>query len=220
MTRQTDNPENKIVVIVGGSGNLGRQLVRLFKQKGRQIISVARTPNEEADQNLLHNLREGAEIQAAAAEIGRMDGTIEAVIYAAGIFKAQPLGKITEEEIKRNMATHVKAPMLLTSELIERIKKDGTDIVNISSMAAVSPSPGALAYAASKAALKAFSDNLRVALKQYPSRVITLCPAAFDPEDPHQINTRDIAGLIQYALDLPKNTEVSEVVIDLKGGQA
>lgn len=203
-----------MIVITGGTGALGRELVKLFKQDGKTVVSISRHENRQADYNLLHNLREGDEIIAAAHKVSELEEPLEAIINAAGIYHAMPLGQITEEEIKQNMATHVKAPMLLVSSLIERIKNDGTDIVNVSSITAIHHSGGAPAYSASKSALRGFTADLQVALKQFPSRVIGFYPSAFDESSP--TSPRDVAELLKQLLELPKSMEVAEIIINVK----
>lgn len=207
-----------MIVVTGGTGRLGQDLIKLFKAENKVVASIARHENPEADHNILCDLREGDEIVAAAKKIDSFDEPLEAIINAVGIYKPAPLGNISEEDIKLNMAIHVKAPMLLESELINRIKKDGTDVVNISSIAAINASTGAPAYSASKWALRGFTADLRLELQKYSSRVICLCPAAFgSPEESaKQMNVRDIAKLIKQLLDLPKDVEVSEAIINMK----
>lgn len=204
-----------MIVITGGTGALGKELVDLFKKDDKKVINISRHDNPKADHNFLHDLREGEEIIAAARQVDSLAEPLEAVINAAGVYSAVPLGKISEEEIKINMATHVKVPLLLTSTLIERIKKDGTDIVNVSSIAAVHHSAGSPAYSVSKAALRGFSADLRVALKDSPSRVISFCPSSFDASSP--TSPVDVAKLIKKLLDLPKSMEVEEIIINTKG---
>lgn len=205
-----------MIVIAGGTGRLGRELVKLFKTDQKTVISISRSNNKAADHNLLFNLSEGSDIVAAANKIKSINEPLEAIINAAGFYEAQALGEITEDGIKRNMAIHVKAPILLISNLINKIKNDGTDIVNISSIAAVNPSTGAPAYGASKSALRGFSADLRLALKKYPSRVITLYPAAFGTKPEDGMSVQDIAHFIKQVLDLPKDIEISEVTINMK----
>lgn len=208
-----------MIVITGGTGRLGRELVKLFKEDGKTVVSIARHENPDADHSLLYDLSEGDAIISAAKEIGSISEPLEAIINAAGRYRGQKLGEITEDEIKINMATHVKAPMMLVSELIDKIKADGTDVVNISSIAAINPSTGAPAYGASKSALRGFSADLRLALKEYPSRVITLLPAAFGPKEDGQMDVKDVAKFIRQLLNLPKAMEISEVVINMKASK-
>lgn len=203
-----------MIVVTGGTGALGKALVKLFKNDGKTVVSISRHENPEADYNFTHDLREGGEIIAAAKQVDSLNESLEAIINAAGVYSPVPLDKITEEDIKINMATHVKLPMLLTSQLLERIKNDGTDIVNVCSIAAVHPSIGAPAYSVSKAALRSFSADLQALLKKYPSRVISFCPSSFDDSSP--TSPVDVAKLIKQVLDLPKSMEVAEVIINTK----
>ncbi|HVX47853.1 MAG TPA: SDR family oxidoreductase [Candidatus Saccharimonadales bacterium] len=208
-----------MIVIVGGSGRLGQELVKLFKKDGKVVASIARRQNEEADHNISCDLSDGGEVESAAHEVEALDEPLEAIINAAGFYHSAPLGKLTNEEAQLNFAIHVKAPMLLVSNLIGRIKNDGTDIVNISSIATVNGATDAPAYGASKWALRGFSGDLRKVFKDYPSRVISLCPAAFDTEDENQMDTREVAALIKHVIGLPKNMEVSEIILDHKNNR-
>ena len=106
-----------MIVITGASGGLGGELAKLYKKDGKTVINVSRNPSEYADKNLIHDLTKGSEIEAAAAEILKINEPLEVLINCAGIYSTDDLADITEEEIKKNMATHVKAPILLTSKL-------------------------------------------------------------------------------------------------------
>jgi 3alpha(or 20beta)-hydroxysteroid dehydrogenase len=209
-----------MIVVIGGTGRLGRELISLFKRDNKTVASVARSDNPAADHNIQCDLTDG-KAAAAARKIKTFDEPLEAIIDAAGTYNSAPLGRLSEKEIERNMAIHAKAPMLFESELIDRIKSDGTDIVNVSSIAAINPSTDAPAYSASKWALRGFSRDLRLALKKYQSRVIILYPASFGSpeEESDQMDVRDVAKLIKQLLDLPKNMEVSEVQINAKNTQ-
>lgn len=207
-----------MIVITGGTGRLGQELVGLFKKDGKAVASIARKNNPAADHNFLCDLLSENEIIKVVEKLQSLEEPIEAIINATGFYNAAPLGSISPEEIERNMAIHAKAPMIIESNLIDRIKKDGTDIVNISSIAAVNASVGAPAYSASKWALRGFSADLRLELKKYPSRVITLCPDGFGSpeENTKRMNVQDVARFIKQLLELPKNMEVSEVIINTK----
>ena len=204
-----------MIVVTGGTGALGKELVKLFKADGKVVVSISRHENPEADHNLLHDLSEPQEAAVTARGIEKIGEPLEAIINAAGIYGPVSLGELTEAEIRRNMAIHAETPMLLASSLLERIKKDGTDIVNVSSIAAVKHTAGAPAYSVSKAALRGFSADLQVALKDYPSRVISFLPSSFDDSSP--TSPADVAKLIKQLLKLPKSMEVAEIIINTKG---
>jgi short-subunit dehydrogenase len=218
-----------MIVITGASDGLGKELTKLFKAAGKTVVNVSRRESEYADTNLLHDLREGSEIEKAAKEILELPETLEVLINCAGVYASQPLGTITEDEIKRTMATNVKAPIMLVSGLIERIKKDGTDIVNVSSVAGTRAIANEAVYSASKWALRGFSANLQLELKDYPSRVISFCPGGFATKIFEKATGNDktkdgsvwmpaseVALCIKQLLDLPKNMEASEIIINRK----
>jgi NAD(P)-dependent dehydrogenase (short-subunit alcohol dehydrogenase family) len=218
-----------MIVITGASSGLGEQLAKLFQADGKTVVNIARRKSAHADINLLHNLREGDEINAAAKEVLALPEPLELVINCAGVYTKQALGEITEAEIKRTMATNVKAPVMLVSGLIERIKKDGSDIVNVSSVAGLRGAKDEAVYGASKWAVRGFSQNLQVELKDYPCRVISFCPGGFSTElfvkatgtDATKdgtvwMDTREVALCLKQLVDLPKNMEISEVILNRK----
>ncbi len=217
-----------MIVITGASDGLGLEIAKLYQTEGKKVINVSRRESQYADENLLHDLTKGPEIIAAATEIKAIKEPLEILINCAGVYTDQPLGKISEDEIKRNMATHVKAPMLLASELIDRIKQDKTDIANVISAVATKANPNEAVYGASKWALKGFTKNLQLELKDLPCRVIGFYPGGFNSQlfvkatgkdktkEGSWMQTKDVAACLKQLLDLPKNMEVSEIVINRK----
>lgn len=218
-----------MIVITGASDGLGAEVAKLYKEAGKTVVNVSRRESDYADIDIIHNLREGTEIEAATKAIDQISEPLEAIINCAGVLSVQPLGKITEDEIKRVMATNVKSAILLVSNLIERIKKDGTDIVNVASSVGLKGYVDQAVYGASKWAMRGFSANLQVELKDMPSRVISFCPGGFktklfekamgvDNTENGEVwmRTEDVARVLKQILDLPKNMEVSEIIINRK----
>jgi len=217
-----------MIVITGASDGLGKALAKLYTDAGKTVVNVSRTKSEHADHNILHDLTDGAEIKAAARSVEALNEPLEAVINCAGVLSVQPLGQVTESEVKRLMATNVKAQIMLVSELIDRIKKDQTDIVNVSSTVGTKGYVDQAVYGASKWAVRGFSANLQAEFKDMPNRVISFCPGGFesrifqkatgaDNQDfTHWMNPKDVALCLKQILDLPKNMEVSEIVINRK----
>ncbi|HUC87097.1 MAG TPA: SDR family oxidoreductase [Candidatus Saccharimonadales bacterium] len=218
-----------MVVITGASDGLGLELAKLYQAEGKQVVNVSRRPSKYADINLLHDLSKGPEITAAAKEIIKLTEPLEVLVNCAGVLTIEQLGQISEAEIERTMAIHVKAPILLVSELLARIKKDGSDIVNVSSTLGTRAKLDNIVYGASKWALRGFSANLRAELKDTPSRVISFCPGGFETKIFEKVagadnsskkgalmSAADMAKCLKQLLDLPKNMEVAEIIIERK----
>ncbi len=217
-----------MIVITGASDGIGLELARLYKKDGKEVINISRRESEAAEVNILKDLRTGAAIIEAAQLIKDLPDRIEAIINCIGVFSSEEFGKITEEEIKRLMSSNVKAPMLLISELIDRIKKDGADVLNVVSKAGTAGSTSSPVYAASKWAERGFTLSLQEALKGTPCRVISFCPGGIQTglfekaeasvDTNAWMKPESIALFIKQILELPKNMEVSEVIINRKTG--
>lgn len=217
-----------MIVITGASDGLGKALAKQYKDAGVTVVNVSRTSSEYADHNLLHDLRNDSEIQAAAKEIGAIDETLEAVVHCAGVMSNQPMGQVTGDEIERLLATNVKSQILLTSELLDRIKRDKADIVNVSSTVGAKGRLGEPVYASSKWAVRGFAKSLQEDFKQLPNRVISFCPGGFDSgifekaagykneNFGPMMDPNYVALCLKQILDLPKNMEVSEIFINRK----
>jgi len=217
-----------MIVITGASDGLGLQVAKLYKEAGKKVVNVSRNKCEYADINICLSLREGVEIDDASKQILEIDEPMEALINCAGVLSIQELGAITEEEIKRTMSTNVKPMILLVSNMIDRIRKDKTDIVNVASTVGLKGYKDQAVYGASKWAVRGFSKNLQEEFKGQPNRVISFCPGGFksklfekatgvdNTEEGSWMNAKDVALTLKQTLDLPKNIEVSEIILNRK----
>ncbi len=215
-----------MIVITGASDGLGLQIAKLYKEAGERVVNISRRECKYADHNIVLNLREGEEIKEAAQKILEISESITAFINCIGTFSEERFGDITEDEIKRLMSTNVKAPMLLTSELIERIKQDEADVLNVISTAGTKGNPAHPVYAASKWAERGYTKALQEELKSTKCRVISFCPGGMqtgffkktgeNPTDESWMQPEDVATFVKNILDLPKNMEVSEVTVNRK----
>ncbi len=217
-----------MIVITGASDGLGQELAILYKNRGQRVISLSRTPPSQDIDHVKTDLTDSKEIEQAAKEILAIDEPLEALIHCAGIMSVQPLESIDASELGRVFRTNVIGAIELTSLLAGKLKKDESDIMNVSSTVGTKAHKNEAAYTASKWAMRGFSQNLQVEFKGLRNRVISFCPGGFvsdigfkatgkNPENPDEwMDPKDIAGFMVAILDLPKNMEVSEVVINRK----
>ncbi|MFA6274294.1 MAG: SDR family NAD(P)-dependent oxidoreductase [Candidatus Paceibacterota bacterium] len=216
-----------MILITGASDGLGLQIAKLYKEAGKKVVNISRRKCEYADINICFSLQEGINIEKASKSILEINEPLEIFINCIGVYSGQKLGEITEDEIKKIMSTNLKAPMLLTSMLFERIKKDETDILNVVSTAGTRGKKSEPLYAASKWAERGYTLSLQEELKETNNRVISFCPGGirthfsekalgYDASSTNWMSPEALAVLIKQILDLPKNIEVSEIVINRK----
>ena len=177
-----------MIVITGASSGIGMELAKLYSEAGKKVVNVSRRSSEFASVNIQKDLQDGTQIKAAAKAVADIAEPIEAVINSVGVYTNQDFGKLTEEEIKRIMASNVKAPMLFISELIDRIKKDEADVLNVVSKAGVQGSAHNPIYSSSKWAERGFTLSLQEALQETPCRVISFCPGGIQTELFEKVN--------------------------------
>lgn len=218
-----------MIVITGASDGFGKALAKLYVESGKRVVGLSRTPCDEGVKYIKTDLRDEQSIMDAAAAIVAMKEPLEALINCAGVLSIEHIEALSVEEIDKVLMTNVRAPLIVTSRLMNIIKEDGADIVNVASTVGLKGYPDQAAYGASKWAMRGFSANLQAELKDYPSRVISFCPGGFKTKlfekatgtdnataQGEWMTARDVAVCLKQLLDLPKNMEVSEIVINRK----
>jgi 3-oxoacyl-[acyl-carrier protein] reductase len=217
-----------MIVITGASDGLGLQVARLYKEAGKKVVNISRRECEYADVNICRSLSESENIKLTAKEIEGLSEPMEALINCAGVFSRQSLGEITGDEVSRLMATNIESMILLVSEMYAKIIRDESDIVNVSSTAGLGGYRSEAVYGASKWAVRGFSKNLQEEFNGKPNRVISFCPGGFKTKlfekatginflhDESWMSTEAVALALKQTLDLPKNVEISEIILNRK----
>jgi len=218
-----------MIVITGASDGLGKAVAALYVAAGKRVIGISRGACAEGVEHIPTDLRDPTQIAAAADQINGDQEQLEALINCAGVLSAETLDGLTPEALGNVLDVNLKAPMLLTSALLPKIKRDFADVVNVSSTYGLKAGPNESAYGASKWGLRGYSASLQMELKDSPSRVISFCPGAFytniyikatgrdnSASKGPLMQPSDVAQCLKYTLDLPKNMEVSEIVINRK----
>lgn len=215
-------------VITGASGTLGGAIADLLLAKKKKVVNLSRFDEKDGTEFIQVDLTDPKSISVAAEKINRLPDKLEALINCAGVFSQQEIQSLTSDEVKRTFGTNVEGPMLLTSALMDKIKKDGADILNVASTVGTKAYAGQAAYGASKWAMRGFSANLQVELKELPNRVISFCPGGFKSKlfekatgvdnttSGDWMSAEDLADMAVRILELPQNMEVSEILINRK----
>ena len=218
-----------MIVITGASDGLGNELAKLYTEAGKKVVNISRNDSQNAEVNITVSLSDGSGVNKAVEAINELSDPIEAIVYCAGALSIQLLGDITEDEFEKLMSINVKSQILLTSRLIDRIQNDKTDLVLVASTVGTKGYVDQAIYGASKWAVRGFAANLQAEFKGKPNRVISFCPGGFKSRlfekatgDDNTTNEgewmrpEDVALFIKQILDLPKNMEVTEVIVNRK----
>lgn len=189
---QPARADARVVLITGCSSGIGRALAERFHARGDTVIATARKPES------LHALADlGICIAAldvcsddsilALQQQLRRDGTvIDLLINNAGYGQMGPLLDLDSAALRAQLETNVVGLMAVTRALVPLMRASRQPrIVNIGSVSGILVTPFAGAYCASKAAVHALSDALRMELKPFGIAVVTVQPGAIQSEFGH-----------------------------------
>src|SRR5271165_980039 len=151
---------NKIVVITGFNGGLGKFVTDAFLEAGARVIGVSRTiasadPHRERFSAIASELSNGGNagklVEAVAAQWGRIDGLVHLIGGFAG---GQSIADTDEATFERMLDLNLRTAFYVIRAVLPKMRGQGSGrIIAIGSKAALEPSPMAGVYAASKAAL-------------------------------------------------------------------
>jgi len=178
-------PEQKslVVFITGCSSGIGRALAEEFARQGHQVIATARRVETLASLQAqgMHvlplDVTDDASIAAAVTQALEEAGRIDMLINNAGFGLMGPVVELASDDLRRQLNTNVVGPVAMARALVPgMVAQGGGVIVNVGSVSGILSTPFAGAYCASKAALHALSDAMRVELAPLNVKVITLQP--------------------------------------------
>ncbi len=201
------NWQNQVVLITGASSGLGRHLAGAFARVGCRVILVAR--GAEALESAAEELRAAGGqatplpcdltsdadverlVERVRGEFGRLDVLVNnAGRSARGALRDTPVSQF-EELIELNLLAVVR----LTRAALPLLLAARGQVVNIGSLAAKSAGRWLGAYPASKFALAAYTQQLRLELADEGLHVLLVCPGPIARTESSQRPRYETAGL-------------------------
>jgi NAD(P)-dependent dehydrogenase (short-subunit alcohol dehydrogenase family) len=189
------NFHDKIILVTGGTGGLGREVTMAFLEAGAKVAVTYVAPEEfaaavSAAEHAGAAVPTGAKVDVTDAQAveafiagivathGRLDILVNTVGgYAGGV----NLWEANPREYDRMLQLNLKAGFVLARAVVpQMIKQNSGWIVNIASKAAFDHAAGASLYAASKAAALALMDSLAADVKPYNINVNSIVPSIID----------------------------------------
>jgi NADP-dependent 3-hydroxy acid dehydrogenase YdfG len=166
------------LVITGASSGIGRALAFEYAAGGARVALAAR--RAEQLEITLHGVRQRGDTAAVREAVERADrelGGLDMVIANAGFGGQQHASRVQWSDISPMIRTNVDGAMatLLAAVPIMMARSSG-HLVGISSLAGRRALPESAAYCASKAALSAFLESLRIDLHRAGIRVTDVQP--------------------------------------------
>jgi NAD(P)-dependent dehydrogenase (short-subunit alcohol dehydrogenase family) len=218
---------NKVVLVTGGTGGLGRAVTLAFLHEGASVIASyikkdeadalrdAVGPNAHLEILPLDATDEAAcraLVDGITARYGRLDILVNTIGgYAAGKPAWETEAKIFELMLTLNLRAGYN---MISAAVPAMLRRKSGAIVNIASKAAFDHAPGAAAYATSKSAALTLFDCLAQDLKGTGVRANSVLPSIIDTE-PNRKAMPD-ADFSKW----PKPEEIAQVILFLCSDEA
>lgn len=172
-------------VVTGGSRGVGLAIARALKNAGHEIALVARSESELAAAAgevgalaLTADVRNPDAVEQAAAKVEQELGPVDLLVNNAGTLAAiGPLWEVEAGDWWLDVETSLRGALLCSQAVLPGMLERGRGrIVNVSSYAAIRPSPFQSGYAAAKAALLSLTESLAVSTAERGIAVFAISP--------------------------------------------
>lgn len=180
---------DKVSLITGGDSGIGRAVAVAFAKEGADISIVYLDEDEDAEETkrlveeygrkcLLISGDIGDEqfckqaVEQTVRELGRLDCLVN---NAAEQHPQEGIRKISKEQLERTFKTNIFSMFYLVKAAMKYLK-EGSTIINTTSVTAYKGSPQLLDYSSTKGAIVAFTRSLSMALAQQKIRVNGVAP--------------------------------------------
>ncbi|MBN3883361.1 MAG: SDR family oxidoreductase [Nostoc sp.] len=234
--------QNKVVIVTGASSGLGEATAKRLAASGAKLMLAAR--REDRLKELVAaiaksggtatyqvtDVADRAQMEVLAKETLNTYGRIDVLINNAGLMPLSPLDQLKVEEWDQMIDVNIKGVLYGIAAVlpIMRQQKSG-HVINLSSVAGHKVFAGSAVYCATKYAVRAISEGLRLE-SNGEIRSTNISPGAVATELTTTITDKDtaaginqlyaiaidadaIARAIAYAIEQPGDVDVNEMII-------
>ena len=232
----------KVVIITGASSGLGEATARRLAKNGAKLMLAAR--REDRLKELVSDIeKEGGtakyqvtdvtdrpSVEALAKATKQAYDRIDVLVNNAGLMPLSPLAATKVEEWETMVDVNIKGVLYNIAAVMPiMLQQESGHIINISSVAGHKVFPGGTVYCATKFAVKAISEGIRLE-SDGKIRSTNISPGAVDTEltdtithDETAKNVNELYGVaidadaiaraITYAIEQPEDVDVNEMII-------
>ena len=222
---------SKTALVTGGSGAVGRAIVRKLAAEGCQVAFTylnnhagAKALEEETGAaGFCVDLTKRAQVEAMVGQALQRLGRIDVLVNNAGRTQVMPLALIEEEDWDEILAACLKTMFLVTREVVRgMIARKAGVIVNIGSLAGHRLLEVPVHYATAKAGVTGFTLSLAKELSRYGIRVNEVVPGLLADGVGRMVPEKEMAEYLKYctAGRPGEPEEVAEVVAFLASERA
>lgn len=190
----------KVAIVTGASKGIGAGIAKELGTAGASVVVNYASSREGADRVVAEIKSQGGKAIAVQGDVSKAEdvtrlfdetkkafGALDVLVNNAGVFQFDPLEAVTEDEFHREFNINVLGTILTTREALKHFSAEGGSVINISSVASVSPVPNSVVYSATKSAVDSITRGLATELAPRKIRVNTIAPGGVETEGTHRM---------------------------------
>lgn len=235
--------KDKVVIITGASSGMGEAAAKHLAELGATVVLGAR--RTEKIEKLAKDIQEtGGKALSVTVDTTNLEqvknlvdtavqqfGRVDVIINNAGIMPLSPMDRINVAEWNTMIDVNIKGVLNGIAAVLPYMKEQKFgQIINTSSVAGHKVFNGSAVYSATKYAVRALTEGLRMEVKQYNIRTTIVCPGAVKTELLEHISEADIqqankdyvgevgispdsfARVVAFAISQPEDVDINEVI--------
>ena len=172
---------SKRALITGCSTGIGRATAIELSQRGYEVIATARRPETIQDLDVAGRLALDVDSDESVAAAVDEAGPIDVLVNNAGFGVEGPIESVPLDEVRRMFETNVFGSVRMIQALLPAMRERGDGaIVNVTSTAAIASPPLGGFYAATKFAMEAISEALKLEAGHFGVRVFAIEPGVIE----------------------------------------
>ncbi|MFN5417855.1 MAG: SDR family NAD(P)-dependent oxidoreductase [Flavobacteriia bacterium] len=217
---------NKIVLITGGTGGIGSQIIQDFLVEEAIVICLGRNEAKMQELSLSFNenklktenlyffacdLFDYDDMKNTIQQINQKFSRIDILVNCAGFADEIPFALLNRSQIDKMIDLNFKSPIYLTQLVLKTMfkQKEG-NIVNVSSASAIKKGRGIVVYAAAKGGIETFTRTLAAEVGRKNIRVNCIRPGIIKSQMSEPVIER-IGSSIKTMTNLERVGNASEI---------
>ncbi len=238
-----NNIKDKVVVITGASSGLGEAAAKHLSGLGATVVVGARRA-DRIDKLAKEIHDNGGNALAIVVDITQRDqvkrlvdaaveafGRVDVILNNAGVMPLSPIDRLNVDEWDMMIDVNIKGVLNGIAAVLPYMKEQKFgQIINTSSVAGHKVFNGSAVYSATKFAVRALTEGLRMEVKPYNIRTTIVCPGAVKTELLEHITEADVqqankdyvgvvgispdsfARVVAFAISQPEDVDINEII--------
>jgi short-subunit dehydrogenase len=235
---------DRAAIVTGASRGIGRALAEALVEEGFGLTITARKP-DTLEQVAADLSQKGATVEQVAANMSDEDairnvvrnhrerfGRLDVLVNNAGVGIGAQASEHQTKHVDLQLGVNLRAIILFYRECLDMLRQAGQEhrgalVVNMASLAGKSPQPWLSVYAATKAAVVAYTQSMNKELGGDGVKSVAFCPGFVDTDmtdfvkgtipAEEMLRTSDIAAALKFLLGVSPACVVPEIIFQRPG---